>query len=254
MGLVAVTVAYECTFTAPDGAEYDLTPLRKISPPDYSSKVGGQYEYRSNICGTTFQPCNGDTSGIATQWNIDGRCVAVLGRQNPVFGVGNPPEFTYIDPNAPEKGVTLKYQNGDVCIDIGFIERTVTYTIKCDPSAKASVIQAVETSPCQYQIDFASKSACPPVPETNLNDNSTRRKKKVNRGTWLLLTVAVGVTVYCGVGIYINKKRHGMELLESIPNKEFWSEVPAMLRELVASMVARVRNWRRTDSEGRVSI
>jgi len=251
--LLVTAQAYDCAFKAPDGAEYDLSPLRRSGPPDFTVRVGADYEYRTNLCTPTFQSCNGDPTGIATQWNLDGSCVSVLGRQSPVFGGSNPPVLDYIDRNDHSVGVTLKYVNGDVCIDEGFLERSVMYNIRCAPDEKGAVLSATEYSPCQYQIDIISKAGCLPASRGSLSDNSTRQRSKAGNGTWLLLSLAIGLSLYCGLGIYINKKRHGLELLESIPHKEFWQEVPNLVREGAAFTIAKLRRWK-GDNEGRVSI
>ena len=253
--LLGTAWAYDCTFVTPDGEKYDLSSLRRSGPPDYTVRVGSDYEYRTNICSPTFQSCNGDYSGIATQWSLDGSCVAVLGRQIPVFGGNTPPVVDYIDPSDHSVGVTLKYFNGDVCIDEGFLERSVLYNIRCAPDEKGTILSAVEYSPCQYQIDMLSRAGCLPSSQGRLNDNSTRSGRKSGGWTtWILLSILIGVILYCGLGIYINHKQHDLELLESIPNKEFWKEVPNLLREGAAFTIAKIRGWKGEDSEGRVSI
>ena len=239
---LVAAAAYDCFFETSDGIIYDLSPLTHTSPPDYTAigQTDG-YEYRSNVCKPVFQSCGGDFTGIATQWNQGGSCVAILGRENPEFGGLNRPELEYIDEDAPEAGVTLTYKNGDLCSYLITFEREVRYNIRCDKSTKAELVSVSEPQTCVYLFEYKSKAGCIPGSQAAKVKDSPRRRWTVKK---TLLWMTVAFAVYCGVGMVYNRRKHGTEWVDSIPNKDFWVSLPEVLREGLGSTVAKLRTMK----------
>ena len=48
----------------------------------------------------------------------------------------------------------------------------------------------------------------------------------------MIILATLGVTAYCGVGMYLNNKHEGKQGVEAIPHVQYWEQV-----------------WRRDDAE-----
>lgn len=238
--LILLVRAYDCVFEAPDGVLYDLRALAHTSPPDYSIQGQGYFEYRVNVCEPVFQSCGGDFTGVATQWNPQGACVSIIGRENPEYGGLNRPTLDYINKDDPNQGVVLTYKNGDLCPSIVAFERQVTYAITCDKSTKGTIISASEPEVCSYRIEFRSKAACPPAAASSQKAS----KKRTNMLKLALIGAACVFALYCIIGTYLNKKNNGTNTFESIPHKEFWYSLPELLQEIVGNLYTKLRGWK----------
>ena len=211
----AFAMDYDCVFNMPDGNTVDLynvyNPL-----PDYTISVGG-YDYIINVCGDTVKKCPGDAFSIATQW-LNGSCVSILARQSPA-----PPVISYIDPEDPGEGVTLTYSNGDVCLD-SFTPRKVVYNLYCDDGI-TELDSAEEDPKCVYNFNFYTKYACP-----KSRTGKVITSKNLSWGSIFLIGLLVSLVLYCVLGTYLNYKNgENQSISESIPNKDFWVELPSLV-------------------------
>lgn len=236
------TAEYDCIFEAPDGIMYDLSSMKHSSPPDYTApSVSDSYEYRCNVCHSTLQSCAGDFTGLATQWNAGGGCVAVLGRENPVFGGVNRPVLEYLDEGKPEEGVSLVYFNGDLCYTVVAFEREIRYNIHCDRSTKAELVSISEPRACQYVFEFKSKAAC--LFESQDSQAKRAAKKAFSPKKYLIWTGMI-LALYCGLGCLYKRRVEGNDWTSSLPHKEFWLDLPALVRDGVSFSLGKVRTLR----------
>lgn len=234
------TAQYDCIFEAPDGIMYDLSAMKRASPPDYMGKSDSDpYEYRCNVCHSTLQSCAGDFAGIATQWNAGGSCIAVLGRENPVYGGLNRPTLEYLDEEHPEEGVSLVYYNGDLCYTVVAYEREIRYNIRCDKSTKAELVSISEPSSCKYVFEFKSKAAC----LIDSQDSKAKRaaKKAFSPKKYLLWAGAI-LALYFFLGSLYNRRTQGTDWISSMPNKEFWLDLPALVSDGVSFSLSKLRS------------
>ena len=105
--------------------------------------------------------------------------------------------------------------------------REVIYEVECDRGADPGVLQKiVETSMCDYTIQFKSKHACP----TNGSSGS--------KGWSFVFLVLAGAVLYLAVGIGINKYKFGLEGIETVPHISFWRQVPGLVKDGVTFSVA----------------
>jgi len=152
--------AAECKFEMPDGQTVDLKEMRLESPPDYRVFGLSGFLYVANICGEAFMTCNGDATGVASQWIGFNSCIAVLARQSSGKRESFAPIADYIDPQIKKKGVVLTYYNGDICFSLGFLERKVIYEIECDESVDVELNDVIEDPTCVYTFKFKTKRVC----------------------------------------------------------------------------------------------
>ena len=160
LGLLVGYGAAECKFEMPDGQTVDLKDMRLEVPPDYRVFGLSGFLYVANICGEAFMTCNGDATGVASQWIGFNNCVAVLARQGSGKRESFAPIADYIDPKNTKKGVVLTYYNGDMCFSLGFLDRKVIYELECDESVDVKLMDVTEDPTCVYTFKFKTKRVC----------------------------------------------------------------------------------------------
>lgn len=206
-----------CSWTSPGGATFNLQGMKQLGH-DFTGTTAGGYTYRFNVCGGTVKVCNRQQAP-ASKWR---------GTKCNNLGDMQTQEIALIDEHDANKGIRLAYRDGDICkkqvsgqMEIG--SREVTYEIECDRGADPGVLQKiVETSMCDYTIQFKSKHACP----TNGSSGS--------KGWSFVFLVLLAAGLYLGIGIGINKYKYGMQGIEAVPNIGFWRQVPGLVKDGVA--------------------
>jgi len=210
-----------CTFIS--GENYwDLSPLKK--DPSGWPGTDSSFTYSLNFCA--------DVSS-------DPGCSAVKGglcqfRENPTnfehsLASWTSPGVTWeLLNNDPKQGLAIAFTNGDVCMSNGKpLPRYVYLNLICDPTAGnggAYTITVSSNPACTYTIPFRTALACPgpiPKPVTGLS------------GGWIFLIIfVVFIPVYCVFGCIYNRKKKGTTgMVESIPNVEFWKDLPSLVKD-----------------------
>lgn len=223
---LAYTSKYQCQFKLPDGNLIDLSSLY-TDVPDYEMD-SMDFVYRANICGDTHKTC-GSEAGIVTQWEYNGKCVAVLARQGPTA-----PVATYIDPLNPDAGIRLTYKNGNICGGVG--QRQVVYNIHCSNEV-TRITLAQEYRVCEYTFEVYTRDICPG------KAGVPKKSKSLSTLTWILIITTIIIVLYCIIGALLNKK-HNPELpiFETIPNKHFWQEIPSLVSTSVQYTVEKSKD------------
>ncbi|CAG9327861.1 unnamed protein product [Blepharisma stoltei] len=217
---------YPCKFTMPDGNVIDLSSLY-TEVPDYEMDAM-DFVYRVNICGDAHKTCGADP-GIATQWEYNGNCVAVLARQS-----GAPPKATYINSDDPDLGIQLTYFNGDNCYNG---PRQVIYNLHC-AKEKTRITMIEEFSTCVYTFEINSKNVCPG------KSGVTKKSTGLSTGTLLIVATVIIFAVYCIVGSVINRKNDPeLSISESIPHRAFWTELPSLVGDGVQYTLSKGRDF-----------
>lgn len=219
---VVAAFAYDCDFTLSDGYSVDLTPMAKSSGPDYKYSDDFGNNYFANICAEIKNECSGEKKAIAAVSNAQSPC-KVLGRQAPL-GILEGPTVDFLDSSDPNNGVSMTYSGGDLCTIIGFIDTEVEYRISCDPNVVNQLKRAYSTSPCSYVFEFSSMFGCP-IPPLNINPEPQ------SNGKTCLLIILLGLLGYFIIGTAYNKLKHQQSLHDSIPNKDFWTDLPGLIRD-----------------------
>lgn len=182
--LVHVSMGYDCVFDL-GNSQIDLSSLSKSRGSTFTIVKNGYY-YEMNICQDVSSTCHGEI-GIATQWENEGNCIAVLGREKPKFGAGVLPTIEYIDNTTPMSGVILKYYNGDVCIDQQYKERQTDIIVHCGESKDGKLLDVYEKEPCHYVFELSAQNGC--VIPTGA---STAKPKSSNKSTKIIVWSLIG--------------------------------------------------------------
>lgn len=152
-----------------------------------------------------------------------------------------------IDFSADEKSVSMTYSQGDLLKDEDCYdgqERTATIVIECNPDVidQPKVIGVTEP-PCDhydYKIEFIHADGCP-VDESAPSPELPTGGKKISVGSILLIIIFVSFFVYLIAGVVVNaaiRKQTGKDI---IPNREFWVDLPYLVKDGFLFIVHKVR-------------
>ena len=233
---------------------FDLSPMRRTDH-DFTGTTAGGYAYRFNICGDTVRTC-GLQPSPASKWR---------GTKCNSLGDGTTQLLTLLDANDPGAGLKLSFRDGDICkrqvdgeMEMG--SRQVSFEVHCDASQEPGRLRQInEVSMCEYNIIFDSAYACPIRPG--------------GRGWSFIFLVLLAASAYLAAGYGVRARRielgaprlipvrclfsrlarlqpaappplppraqvnhhyHGMRGAEAIPNRDFWLELPGLVRDGLA--------------------
>jgi len=199
-----------------------LTITTANNPESYYNGVNSAapqpYRMFANVCGNADIGCE----------PISASCQETEGGDYYGCGILTTQNFTvYIDPatkkEEPNKGVFLNYYQGEICnLQSGNVPRQTTLVITCNPSTQTfSKPVITEPTSCHYFISFNSKFACP-----------TGHLEGKDLGGWIfVILVLVGFALYFIIGIIIKIVVYKATGKEIIPNSEFWSDLPSLMKD-----------------------
>jgi len=225
-----------CTFIYQE-SYWDLTPLRNSPNGWEGSDV--DYTYYLNFCAeveSKAECATSDKQGGLCQYRKTGEFMHSISSWS--YPPENLPVWQPLD-GSPSNGLLIIFSNGDVCAYNGHAyPRDLNLRLICDPNAGTGGAYTITVSanpPCTYTLQFRTAVACPgPIPKsvTGLS------------GGWIFIIILIVVIpVYCVLGCIYNRKRKGTTgMVESIPNVEFWKDLPSLVKEGCQFVYQRVRN------------
>ncbi|KAJ6499925.1 autophagy-related protein 27 [Mycena vitilis] len=71
---------------------------------------------------------------------------------------------------------------------------------------------------------------------------------------WFLLLLLLAFATYMGLGSYYNYSTYGASGVDLIPHRDFWMEVPYMLRDVVSHLCSSVRPRRSSNRGGYIAV
>jgi hypothetical protein len=248
----AAASSSDCTLAAASGNTYDLSALQRREGEDYTRviQVGPniQFIYRLNICGSTVSKCQGQDAPATEALRIPaGETCRVLGRINaPTKPLLQELSLPITPTNPRGAGVAITYADGDVCDPTARTSRAVTLNVECSENepGDARITDVRKEGTCTTTFTFASRHACP-LPT-------------ISSGTAFIIYLSVtAIAYFAGGAAYLYKVvsrrapthmihsltrtsvQHNARGKDLVPNREFWTELPAYVRDGVAFTVAR---------------
>jgi len=106
------------------------------------------------------------------------------------------------------------------------------------------------------QVLWKSKVACAtkgdPPPNTELPpDGNDAAKSKGGSGVgWFFFLLLLCFAAYFGLGAYYNYNNYGASGWDLVPHRDFWRDVPHLLRDVVSHLFSSVRGNQRGGSRG----
>nr|GAT56365.1 predicted protein [Mycena chlorophos] len=80
-----------------------------------------------------------------------------------------------------------------------------------------------------------------PMNSTELGQTVTPSSGGLSSVGWFLLLLVLAFATYMGLGAYSNYTQYGASGLDLLPHRDFWMEVPWMLRDVVSHLCSSVR-------------
>jgi len=213
--------SYSCNWTNPSTQDsYSFYPL--MATKDYLANTI-KYKYSINICrSTVITTCGSDVAGCQ-QWT-GGK--ASIGKSSSANYV---PLVRSISQG--QKGATLKFSSGDG-------GRSFELDLQCDPNGGIGTpVFEIETPTNFYNFQWVSAYACPIGGSNGPSPPTPGGGGGLSGGGIFLILLFCLLVVYVAAGITYNvvkKKATGKEI---IPNVEFWSALPGLVKDGVMFIV-----------------
>lgn len=161
------------------------------------------YTFTTSVCQNSIS-C-GTSSSMTCQTNNCGNPATVISTNVNILWTATPLGATWVTNTGDATGCTAN--------------RQATYVWICDATLPESIV-VTEPASCTYNL--AITTDCTQGAKTG----------RMSGGTIFLIILLCVIPVYLGVGILYNWKLKGKALgKESIPNIEFWTDLPNLIKE-----------------------
>jgi hypothetical protein len=185
--------------TTPDRYHYALNPCGLVPPTS---------------CGTPAPP---RTGAMACQTSSASSFVSILAY---IDGTKQT-NASFTERQEPGTGVVMTVRNGDVCRDP---TRIMIVTFICDHKVKhPTSMNSDESPPCTFNIELKAADACP----VGSSDGSP--SASFGGGAIFVIVVVVIITVYLLVGVLWKRFKQGYRGRETIPHRDFWANLLALI-------------------------
>lgn len=175
------------------------------------------YKYTLTFCDTAPEASCKDAKGSLCQYDATKSNLFVGSLAS--FTEAPAPAFAFIDPKNEDSGYQLTFTNGAKC-KTGFSEkdRTVLMKFTCDDSKSERKFSILEEVECSYEIDIATKFACPGGGSDGISG-----------GAIVLIIIFSVALVYVLAGCIICVAKFGKPFgMEACPQKDFWCALPGL--------------------------
>ncbi|XP_070565872.1 cation-dependent mannose-6-phosphate receptor-like [Ptychodera flava] len=209
-----------CSCKMDDGKVIDLSPLAGQGKPRFRDQPKDNYYYSYNPC-TDFSDIAQDCINVAVcQKSLDGQFLFDLGKQASAA-------FSSSGGN-----VVIKY-TGEGTEHTG--TRISKVILKCTPPGSPdTLVVDGELVTQEYDFELSSPHCCPKAGGGSGGGG-------ISVGTILCIVALVVVVVYVIGGVLFMKFVKHEEGTDVIPNKEFWTGVPALVKDGVLFVVSPLR-------------
>ncbi|KAJ7084409.1 autophagy-related protein 27 [Mycena belliarum] len=138
-------------------------------------------------------------------------------------------------------------------------QQSVNITFVCETSDQ-STLEITSYDGALLQLKWATQHGCgfiaddgKPEKEDPGNDKPSGSGSLSSVG-WFLLLLLVAFITYMGLGAYFNYTTYGASGLDLIPHRDFWMEVPYMMRDVLSHLCSTVRPRRSSNRGGYVAV
>ncbi|KDQ57471.1 hypothetical protein JAAARDRAFT_177653 [Jaapia argillacea MUCL 33604] len=265
--LVSAQDTFDCHLTI-DSLKYDLTSLsgehtisrtRETPPTSWLDKA------TFNLCDNlkiqdgvaAGDQCPDGTRACLTKTNTKGsnsdRVVAVIPLAQ---SAALKPEYSSL---SSSKGISLVLHGSPYPIAAEPIPQSFNLTLLC--SQEASEPKFISYDGVQLKVEWSAPAGCSESQQPPKDDESKgpgdggKEEESVGSGIgWFFLVLLIAFGAYFGLGAYYNYSTYGARGLDLIPHRDFWREVPYMLRDVVSHLCSTVRPRRSSRSGGYIAV
>ncbi|KAJ7096299.1 autophagy-related protein 27 [Mycena epipterygia] len=266
-----VAASFDCNNFQFGGLKYDLlsidgeqvvTRQRSTPPTDEVDSV------RLSLCSDLKRQedvpepdqCPTGTRVCLTKINVkgdDSRIVSVI----PIAQTSTlDPSFSVL---SSPKGLSLLLHGGIYPhpINATDAEQSVNITLLCDPDQLQSSPKFTSYDGAQLQIEWSSSAGCGFKGDDGNHEDEDQSPGNGKSGSgslssvgWFLLLLLVAFAAYMGLGAYYNYSTYGASGADLIPHRDFWMEVPYMLRDVFSHLCSTVRPRRSSSRGGYIAV
>jgi len=141
------------------------------------------------------------------------------------------PKYTHIVPtNDKPKGLSLTFHGAEYAS----VAQSVTFMLYCSTTNSEPQFTSYENG--EVKIEWSIPSGCGMAADgdTRPPPDKTPDEEEVGSGIgWFFLVLLLTFMAYFALGAYYNYSTYGATGLDLIPHRDFWREVPYMLRDVL---------------------
>jgi len=204
--------------------EYDLTALAaKIGAVDLQATDSSNQVYYYRVCGVVSSSfCQTVTDNTPAVCQKDSRIPA----QYHDCGSQKTAKFQKLPSGSESSGFTLAFSGGEE-------DRAAMIYFKCDEKVDNGVLKFVKEDPVKtYDLEYVSKYACPKNGGGGGGGGGGDDDDGGISGGWIFIIILSSLIVlYIIGGVAFNKFYRHHEGKEIIPNVEFWTSLPGLVKD-----------------------
>ncbi|KAF9653253.1 hypothetical protein BDM02DRAFT_3107819 [Thelephora ganbajun] len=141
------------------------------------------------------------------------------------------PKYSHIVPtNDKPKGLSLTFRGAEYTS----VVQSLTFTFYCSTTESEPQFTSYENG--EVKIEWSTSSGCGMAADddTKPPPGKTHDPEEVGSGIgWFFLVLLLAFLSYFALGAYYNYSTYGATGADLIPHRDFWREVPYMLRDVV---------------------
>ncbi|KAJ6593922.1 autophagy-related protein 27 [Mycena capillaripes] len=265
---VVSEASFDCQFQA-NGFKYDLETLgdehtavreRETPPTQMVDSV------RISLCsdlkrleGSETDQCPPGTRVCLTKIN---KKADSTDRIFAVIPIAQSPDLnpTYSKLSSPQ-GLSILLHGGSYPhpINATNTQQSVNITLLCDPNGSVGDPEFVSYDGAQLDLKWSVPAACGFAGDDDQKEGDSPGKGESGSGSlssvgWFLLLLLVAFATYMGLGAYYNYSTYGASGIDLIPHRDFWMEVPYMLRDVASHLCSSVRPRRSSNRGGYIAV
>ncbi|KAI0339763.1 hypothetical protein BDW22DRAFT_1421951 [Trametopsis cervina] len=162
--------------------------------------------------------------------------------------------------NSPKKGISLTF-TGSPYPDPATseqISQTFNVNVHCDTETSNPAFKSYDGK--ALWVEWSAPAGCgmggtpEDTPDTT-PDPGSEQPRSVGSGIgYFFLLLLLAFAAYFGLGAYYNYSTYGATGMDLIPHRDFWREVPYMLRDVVSHLCSTVRPRHTTTRGGYIAV
>ncbi|KAJ7170534.1 autophagy-related protein 27 [Mycena crocata] len=167
---------------------------------------------------------------------------------------------SYIALSSP-KGISVLLHGGAYPHPINGTDtqQSVNITVLCD--TEQSPPKFVSYDGAQLWLEWTAPAGCGFEGDNENHDKEGESPGNEQSGSgslssvgWFLLLLLLAFATYMGLGAYYNYSTYGASGVDLIPHRDFWMEVPYMLRDVLSHLCSNVRPRRSSSRGGYIAV
>lgn len=236
LSLLFVATNAQCSWNSPNG-RFDFSKHTGDGTLGPVMDQFGSYNIYLTVCDDGNHVCNLAPVMASRTFAFGTPTCQILGQWQ-----GTTPVWSMVPPDllhAPNGGVQMSFSNGDPCPSTG-LQMSTNVVFACDgpqpvpPTVPPNTfsVETTDTFSCEYKFTVPS-DACIGDAQGNVRPSGAAGDGAGGlSGGWIFVIIVLVCAFVYFVGGFIYKTRQkGTSGMESIPNIDFWRQVPGLVKD-----------------------